>query len=329
MFENLTKKILIISTGGTIAGIGEVGKTSQYKPAQLDVQDILKSIPDVSSIASICGMQMLNVESDDITTKDLIYLSHTINKLAQEQKYDGFVITHGTDTLEETAYFLNLTLKTHKPVVITGAMRPSTATSADGPQNLYQSIMIACNSKSEGKGVLVVFADAIYSGRDVTKISTQCTNGFSSRDFGALGYIHDEYIEFVSASNKQHTKSTPFFINSLIELENIPILYFHIDADPSILIHELSRHNAVVIAGAGNGCISKLWIDVLNNPDFKDKLVILTSRVSNGAVTKQKHYPDICISGRTLNPQKARILAQLSLQITNDLHQVDNYFKVF
>lgn len=329
MFNNLTKKILIISTGGTIAGIGETGKTSQYKPAQLDINEMLKSIPDISNIASVCGMQMLNIESDDITTSDLIYLSSTINKLAQEQKYDGFVITHGTDTLEETAYFLNLTLKTHKPVVITGAMRPSTATSADGPQNLYQAIMIACDKNSEGKGVLVAFADAIYSGRDVTKISTQCTNGFSSRDFGALGYIHDEYIEFVSASNKQHTKSTPFFISKSSKLENIPILYFHIDADPSLLTLQLYKHNAVVIAGAGNGCMSKLWIDALNNPDFKEKLVILTSRVSNGAVTKQKDYPSNCISGRTLNPQKARILGQLSLQITDDLHQIDNYFEVF
>lgn len=317
------KKILIIATGGTIAGTGASGQTTQYKCGELDVNTLLCSVPHVHEIANVSGIQLLNIPSDDITTANLVYMSKMITEMSNE--YDGFVITHGTDTLEETAYFLNLTLNTNKPVVVTGAMRPSTAISADGPQNLYQSIVVASSEKAYGSGVLVVFSDAIYSAREVTKVSTQATKGFDGRDFGAIGYIHDNCVELVNSTTKKHTINSMF--EPLDNLENIPILYFHIDADPALLEFSIKNSEAIVVAGAGNGCISILWEDVLKK--YPEKTVVLTSRVANGAVIKNSSLPKNCLSGGSINPQKARILLQLAISKTSNQQEIQEIFEQY
>ena len=170
------ENIVILGTGGTIAGSGSPGKTTGYQPGALDIQTVINSVPGLSDLANISGEEVTNVNSDDITEKDWLFLTRRINKLSKLDDVDGFVITHGTDTLEETAFFLNLTIKTDKPVVTTGSMRPATALSADGPFNLYQAVSLAANPQASGLGVLTVFSDAIFSARYVQKASTFHTN---------------------------------------------------------------------------------------------------------------------------------------------------------
>jgi L-asparaginase len=202
--------VVALATGGTIAGQGSAGKATNYRPGQIDVNTLLKLAEPESAIANVRGEQVCNVNSDDITSAHWVELASAINRLAADPEIDGFVVTHGTDTLEETAYFLNLTVKTDKPVVITGAMRPATATSADGPMNLHQSIALAGNPVARGKGVLVVFSDGIFGWRDVRKISTIQTDAFSANDFGCMGYMVDGVPHIFNAPVKPHTLATEF-----------------------------------------------------------------------------------------------------------------------
>ena len=163
----MKKNILIIGTGGTIAGKGKKGETAAYDSAQIQVDDLVAEIPELAELADLDSAELFSVDSCDVSFDKLLKLAKYINEKANDDKIDGFVVTHGTDTLEETAYFLNLTVKTKKPVVITGAMRPSTAISADGPFNLYQAVALATKDEAAGKGIMVVFSDSIFGARDM------------------------------------------------------------------------------------------------------------------------------------------------------------------
>ena len=164
------KTIAIAATGGTIAGTGEAGKTAVYHAGEMNVESILETIPMIQNVADIETVQLFNVDSNEMDEEKWITLANQLNELAARPDIDGIVVTHGTDTLDETAYFLNLTVYTQKPVVLTGAMRPATATSADGPFNLYQAVCLAASDDARGQGVMAVFSNTIYSGRDIQKV---------------------------------------------------------------------------------------------------------------------------------------------------------------
>ena len=187
MEKKIKKKIVVLATGGTIAGVGDEGKTAGYKPGTLTADELIKAVTELGREAELETIQVCNVNSDDITDKIWIRLTNVINEMAEDPEVGGFVITHGTDTLEETAYFLNLTVKTYKPVVLTGSMRPASSLSADGPMNLYEAVCLAASEEAVGKGVMVVFSDRIYSARAVTKISTYHIAAISSGEMGTLG----------------------------------------------------------------------------------------------------------------------------------------------
>ncbi|NRT40444.1 L-asparaginase [Clostridium beijerinckii] len=252
------KNIIILATGGTIAGTGEEGKTTNYTAGNIDIEVLVSSVRNLDKIANIYGEQIANVDSNDITMNHWLILANRINELSKQDDVDGFVITHGTDTLEETAYFLDLTVKTDKPVVLTGAMRPSTATSADGPLNLYQSVALAASDLSRGHGAMVVFSDGIYSGRNVQKINTFKTNAFNSIEFGCLGYMRDNIPFFFNKSIKPHTIYSQFDVTGLTELPKVSIAYFHIDADPSIIDYFAQNSQGIVIAGREVGLSAQI-----------------------------------------------------------------------
>lgn len=323
------KRVTILATGGTIAGTGTPGKTTGYQSGDLNVDDLIASVPGIEDLAWLSGEQISNVNSDDITHSDWLRLANRINELAQEDQADGFVITHGTDTLEETAFFLNLTIKTDKPVVITGAMRPGTAISPDGPFNLYQAVGLAASDEAMGKGVLAVFSDAIFGARDVQKGSTFHVDAFSSDDFGCLGYIRDTVPYFYNAVVKKHTFYTEFDVSKLSGLPKVGIAYFHVDADPDILRYMLDRHDGLIIAGAGNGEFSLLWEEKLRELADCGKPIIITSRIHDGIVTLHREEPRNVIPGDTFNPQKARILLMLALTRTKSMSSIKRMFKIY
>jgi len=304
------KKIVILATGGTIAGVGDAGKEDGYKPGSLSVEDLLSAVPQLADIAEYEAKQVCNINSDDITEEIWIQLAHTINEMAADPEVDGFVITHGTDTMEETAYFLNLTVKTDKPVVLTGSMRPSTSISADGPMNLYEAVCVAASDEAAGKGVLVVFADRIYSARSVTKTSTYSVMAISAGEMGDMGVVRDGILYLYEKPLKKHTTESEFDVAGLSALPDVSILYFHVDADPDLLRYAAGHSDGLVIAGAGEGSFSDTWAEIISTLQIP---VVVSSRIDDGVITKESLLCENTVSSDNLSPQKAAILLRLAL----------------
>ena len=206
-------KVVILATGGTIAGVGEAGKTAGYEPGALTAEELISAVPELEDVAEIEAIQICNVNSDDITAEVWLELAKTINEMSADPEVAGFVITHGTDTLEETAYFLNLTVKTDKPVVLTGAMRPATALSPDGPLNLYEAVCVAASEEAVGQGVLIVFSDRIYSARSMTKVSTYSVMAISAGEAGDIGIVRDGGVYIYELPARKHTLASEFDVN--------------------------------------------------------------------------------------------------------------------
>ncbi len=325
------KNIVILATGGTIAGTGESGKTTNYEAGNLDIKSLIDSVSNINEIANVYSEQIVNVDSNDITINHWLTLANRINEISKQNDVDGFVITHGTDTLEETAYFLDLTVKTNKPVIVTGAMRPSTATSADGPLNLYQSVALAANDLSKGQGCMVVFADGIYSARNVQKVNTFKTNAFNSIDLGCLGYMRDNIPYFLNKSIKPHTVDSEFDILGLNKLPQVSIAYFNIDADPSIIDYLAKKSDGIVIAGAGCGTFSSDWLKEIRKLEPRGIPVVRSSRTGSGIILNDTAIDKSanCIPGNTLSPSKARILLSLALTKTVDYSKIRKIFEVY
>src|SRR6185436_18712660 len=223
-------RVIILATGGTIAGAGTASDRAGYTAGKIPIDDLIGSIPTVKKIATITGEQVASVGSQDMTVDIWKKLAIRINEIFKNNEADGIVITHGTDTQEETAYFLDLVVTSDKPVVLTGSMRPATAISADGPKNLYDAITVAVNPKSKGKGVMVSFNEGIYDGRDVMKLSTTKTNAFGSPNTGPIGQAYDGRVEYYATSLREVNVSTPFSITADTKLPRVDIVYMYADA---------------------------------------------------------------------------------------------------
>ena len=304
------KKVVVLTTGGTIAGIGEKGKSTGYDPGKLSADDLIKAVPEIKDVANIEAIQVSNVNSDDITDGIWLQLAKKINELAKDPNVSGFVITHGTDTLEETAYFLNLTVKTDKPVVVTGSMRPSTSLSADGPMNLYEAVCAATSDECKDKGVLVVFADRIFSARTVTKVSTYTTTAVSAGEMGAIGIVRDGSVHLYETPTKRHTTSSEFDVSALTSLPKVSILYFSVDADPELLEHAAKTSKGIVIAGAGDGEFSEAYKKVVEKLTIP---AVISSRVDDGIIVSDNLLCKNTIAADNLSPQKAAVLLRLAL----------------
>ena len=315
--------ILILATGGTIAGVGEIGKSTVYRPGKLTADELISEIPEINNIAPLETMQICNVNSDDITADIWLELASIINREAKDDNIKGFVITHGTDTLEETAYFLNLAVKTKKSVIITGSMRPATSISADGPMNLYQAVCAAASPETEGQGVLAVFADRIYTARSVTKTSTYQLTAISAGRMGAIGVIRDGKVYMYETTNKAHTNKSEFDVSKLDSLPNVTILYFHVDASPALLKYAAEHSDGLVIAGAGAGEFSLIYGDMIKTLSVP---IVVSSRVDDGLITSDMLRVEGTIAANNLSPQKAAVLLRLALTVTTDKDKIREMF---
>ena len=318
--------VVVLATGGTIAGVGEYGKSTVYSSGQISGDDLLAAIPQIRSIANVETVQVCNINSDDITDAHWIRMAKLINLLAEQDNVAGFVITHGTDTMEETAYFLNLTVKTAKPVVLTGSMRPSTAFSADGPMNLFQSICVAANPISCGRGVMMVFSDIVYSARSVVKSSSYSMTAMSGGTFGAIGIIRDGEVYFYEMTAKKHTVDTEFCIDELEALPKVSIVYFHADADVGLLAYAAEHSDGVVLAGAGAGEYSlayKALIERLAVP------LVVSTRIEDGIITQKSLMCSNTVAANNLQPQKAAVLLRLALTVTKDHDELIRIFSTY
>lgn len=308
------KKIAIISTGGTIAGVGKPGQSGIYQAGLISVDEIIDSVPEIRDIADLEVINVCSKDSNDIDWKDLLKIKETAERLEEDPNIDGIVITHGTDTMEETAFALNLILNVHKPVVITGAMRPATATSADGPMNLMQSIALACSPHAREMGVLAVISDTIYSGRDLTKVHSIKTDAFETAYPGPIGYMQDEHVFLLHQPYRRHTFYSRFAADTPKELPTTAIYYVHSHNDPELLKYMLEHYDGVVIAGSGSGNYSSAIQKVIED-HATDALIIRSSRLLEGAAFESPVFDPLqkTIPAHRLSPHKARILLEFGL----------------
>ncbi|ENT5863388.1 type II asparaginase [Campylobacter jejuni] len=322
-------RIAILGTGGTIAGfIDSTIATTGYTAGAIDIDVLIKAVPQIRDLADISWEQIANIDSSNMCDEIWLRLAKKIAKLFAEG-IDGVVITHGTDTMEETAYFLNLTIKSDKPVVLVGAMRPSTAISADGSKNLYNAVALVANKEAKNKGVMVAINDKILSARGVVKTHSLNVDAFSSPDFGDLGYIVDGKVFFYNNVTKAHTKNAPFDVSKLTSLPKVDILYSYSNDGSGVAAKALFEHGTkgIVVAGSGAGSMHKNQKDVLKELLKKGLKVVVSSRVVAGCVAVSDSDEKLgFISAEDLNPQKARVLLMLALTKTSDPKKIQEYF---
>jgi len=325
------KKIAVLATGGTIAGVGtSSGNSATYESATITVNALITAVPGIQELANIQGEQVLQIDSKSFTNDDLLKLARRVIEIVDDDKVAGIVITHGTDTLEETAYFLHLTVHTDKPIVLVGSMRPSTAMSADGALNLYNAVAVAANQSSKNKGVLVVMNDEIHTARDVSKSQNIKPNAFSS-PWGALGMIVEGKSYWFRLPAKKHTIDSEFDIQNIAKLPRVDVVYSYGNVDETAyLAFAKAGAKAIIHAGTGNGSVAGKVVPILQNLRKKGIHIIRSSHVNAGGfVLRNAEQPDDkydWLVAHDLNPQKARILAMLALTKTQDSKELQRIF---
>lgn len=325
-------RIAIVATGGTIASAAQ-DKTqlADYK-VSAKVGDLVAAVPGLEEVAQFEFEQICNVESHEINDEILLKLARSVQGFCDRDDIDGVVITHGTDTLEETAFFLHLTIDTDKPIVLVGAMRPASAISADGPLNLYHAVVVASDAQSRGKGVMVVMNDRIASARHVTKGHANGVDAFESTEFGYLGLVFGRWVQFHSQLTLPHTSSSAFrraFEFGL--LPSVDVIYDHQGARTHHFGASIDQNSkGIVLAATGQGSLSPQGSQGAEMAKRAGVVVVRSSRVWQGVVrASNKDERFDTIAGYTLNPPKARILLRLALQKTSDRVQIRRWFATY
>ncbi|PKU24342.1 type II asparaginase [Telmatospirillum siberiense] len=326
--------VTILATGGTIAGTGASSTTTVgYTAAKVGVDALIEAVPELKKVANVKGEQVFQIASENMNNEYWLKLAKRVNTLLAQNDVDGIVITHGTDTIEETAYFLDLVVKSKKPVVIVGAMRPSTAISADGPINLYNAVILAGAEESVGKGVLVCLNDQINAGREVTKTNTSSLDTFRTPELGFLGYIQDNKPHFYRQSTRKNTADTEFDISGLDSLPRVDIVYGYANMDPTALnAFVAAGAKGIIHAGVGDGSLANTVKPALIEARKKGVLIVRSSRVGNGIIARNGEANDDeldFVASDTLNPQKARILLMLALTRTTDSKAIQKIFYTY
>ena len=329
--------VYVLSTGGTIAGSGSSSTDlSNYKPGAILGEQLVKAVPQIAQIADVRVEQIVNIPSHDITIANWITLAQRIQQIiAETPAVSGFVITHGTNTLEETAYFLNLTVRSDKPVVLVGSMRPATAISADGPLNLLNAVKTAISPDAKGKGGLIVMNDEILGARDTTKTNTLRVETFKAPELGLLGYVDEDRVSFYRSSTKRHTANSEFDVSTLKQLPKVAVLYSYVEPEPAVIRAVVSAGaKGIVFAGTGNGALAtaerEAIAEINKMPAASRPILVRSSRVGNGRVTATAQFEELgVIPADTLNPQKARVLLMLALTKTTDPKEIKRIFSEY
>src|SRR5215207_8423181 len=286
-------RVVVLATGGTIAGAAESDVQAGYKSGQVGVEQLLGAVPQASKLARLRGEQIANIGSQDMNDEVWMKLAARVNALAAMPDVNGIVITHGTDTIEETAYFLNLVVKSRKPVVLTAAMRPATALSADGPLNFFNAVAVAADSDAAGRGVLVVINDWIHGAASLTKTSTTAVQTFLSPQSGLIGTVAYGTIEFYRGPIGKHTADSEFSLNGVTALPRVDIIMAHENMDGALIdAAAAAGAKGIVIAGVGNGNLTRPAVDALAAQAKKGLVCVRASRVVTGVVGRNVELDD-------------------------------------
>jgi L-asparaginase len=322
--------VVILATGGTIAGAATTGTQASYTSGAVTIDAMVAAVPGIRDLANIRGEQISNVGSQDMTLDIMLTLAKRINLLLAQNDVDGIVVTHGTDTMEETAYFLNLVVKSEKPVVLVGSMRPSTAVSADGPLNLYQAVAVAGDPNSRSRGVLVVMNDWIHAAHSLTKTSTTAVQTFMSPLRGLVGISSYGKNDFYNTPPWKNTVTSEFDISGVTRLPRVDILYAYVDMAPDLIDASVANGaKGIVIAGVGNGNMNKASLEAAKRAAVKGVVIVRSSRVVTGSVGRNVEVNDDemnFVASDELNPQKARVLLMLALLKPRSTAELQNLF---
>jgi len=325
--------IHILATGGTIAGTGTSTTGTAYTAGQIAISELISAVPELNEIAHITGEQLVKIGSQDMSDQVWLRLAHYLNTLLKRPEVDGVVITHGTDTMEETAFFLNLTVKSNKPVVLVGAMRASTSLSADGPLNLFNAVVTAGAPESAGRGVLIAMNGLILGAHAAMKMNTVNVQAFQAPNSGALGYVFNGKVHYNQTTDKLHTTHSVFDVTGLETLPKVGIIYSYSNVESEALDALLQGGcQGIVHAGVGNGNIHKNLFGKLAEASNRGILIVRSSRVPTGPTTPDAEIDDNqykFVASQELNPQKARILLMLALTKTKDYKTIQHYFDTY
>jgi L-asparaginase len=322
--------IVVLATGGTIAGAAATDVQAGYTSGQVGVEQLLAAVPQARKLANLKGEQIANIGSQDMNDDVWIKLATRVNDILAQPDVAGVVITHGTDTIEETAYFLNLVVKSKKPVVMTAAMRPSTALSADGPLNFYNAVGVAANPDAAGRGVLVVVNDWIHGAASLTKTSTTAVQTFLSPISGLIGTVSYGNAEFYRGPVGRNTTTSEFSIDKNTVLPRVDIIMASENMDGALIDAAVAAGaKGIVIAGVGNGNMTATAVTALAAQARKGVICVRASRVVTGNVGRNVEIDDDkngFVASLGLNPQKARVLLRLALTKTSDPKVIQRYF---
>lgn len=325
--------VMILATGGTIAGSAESQTSVGYTSGAVTVDVLIKAVPGLTKIARISGEQVASIGSQDMNNEVWLKLAKRVNDILKADTVDGIVITHGTDTMEETAYFLQLVVKGRKPVVLTGSMRPSTALSADGPLNIYNAVAVAGDTGSRGRGVLVAVNDNIHGGREITKTNTTSVQTFESPQYGLIGttlYGKQSYFRYPF---RKYTNTSEFTIDGVSAFPRVDVIYAHANMSPD-LIDAAVKNGAkgLIIAGVGDGNMTTPALEALARAAKSGVVIVRSSRVPYGHTWRNSEVDDDkygFVAGGELLPSKARVLLMLALLKTSDPLAIQKMFDTY
>ncbi|MGC6367746.1 MAG: asparaginase [Candidatus Marinamargulisbacteria bacterium] len=326
------KNIQLIATGGGISSRQISASDSAFSDGFLTIDALIQLVPDIRKIANISSDQIMNVKSQNMTSEGLLTIAKTVQKYVDDSKTDAVIVTHGTDTLEETAYFLNLVINTKKPIIVTGATRSSNHIGSDAHINLFESVVVAASDMATSKGVLIVSNSKIIGARGMKKISTNGTFSLSTNDTGFLGYVFNKKPYFYHSSVRKHTYQSEFNINSISKLPNVSIIYSNTGVSSKVVQAILDQSAGVVVAGVGNGNISDKVVSVLSDNKNKAIQVVKSSRTGAGVIIPSTEVNDKklgFITADNLSPQQARILLMVSLAKTKNKSMIQDYFDTY
>jgi L-asparaginase len=321
--------VVLFTTGGTIQSRGAHRlKLSEYSDGRVPPAELLEDVPELKELARVEVVEISNVGSGNMTSELLLKLARGLNAALARPDVSGAVVTHGTGTLEETAYFLHLVVRSPKPVVVVGAMRPWSAVSRDGPLNLYQAVRTAVTAEAAGKGVLVLLDDTIHSARFVTKSHTTRVETFVSREIGPLGYADGDRVVFYRSPLTRHTSQSEFDVGSMTNLPAVEVVYGYQEASPRPLEALVQGPESVagLVLADSSPAVSKAVYGAL----AKGVVVVQGDRKGAGRVlTSERQAGRGLVTADSLNPQKARVLLRLALTKTREPREIQRIFNEY
>jgi len=323
-------RVHVLATGGTIAGAQADSAGHAYVAGKLDVDTVIRAVPNLGAIAVLTGEQVVSIGSQDMNDRVWLELARRVETALARADIDAVVITHGTDTLEETSYFLSLVTRSEKPVVMVGAVRPATAVSADGPGNLLDGVAVAVDPRARGRGVLVCMSDEIHYARNVVKTDTTRLQAFRSLNRGPAGLAHTGRIDWFEPMDRRVAAASEFSVAGLTALPRVDIVYAHAGMNAD-LIEAAIRNGArgIVVAGVGDGNMSAAALDKLARAARSGVAVVRSTRLPMGIVLRNSEVDDDrlgFVASGELNPAKSRVLLQLALTKTTDPARIQQMF---